>query len=123
MSRYSQDVRDGLTATLKSRQERHDSHVRSRDASLRTPERLARLRASVDEAQAALDAHVAEHGPNGDGKPHPFGIFAHYAGQRHKIFILVAPTDGNVAHGLMRPLTIEDIAAHFSITQEPANNE
>jgi hypothetical protein len=114
MSRYSQDVRDGLTATLKARQERHDSHVRSRDASLRTPERLARLRSHVDEAQAALDAHIAEHGPDGTGpKPEEFGVFAHFGGEQHQIFIV----GGNAATPPM-PLTIRDITAYYQLAEE-----
>jgi len=104
MSRlYRQDDRDGLTATLKARQERYLSHVNSRDPSLRTPLRLERLKHHVDEAQAALDAHIAEHGPNGDGVPHETGIFAH---DETGAQTLIRFADGS-------PLTFDDLETYF----------
>lgn len=114
MSHYSQDVRDGLIATLKARQDKYKAHANSRDPSMRepTPMRMDRLLAHVVEAQLALDAHVELHGPDGIGPVAPeFGVFMLFAGDKKQIFV-----DG-------RPLTIDDIAAHFNITEEAITNE
>lgn len=108
MSLFRQDDRDGLQATVKMCQDKFRSHANSRDPSLRTPFRLERLMGHVTAAQAALDEHIALHGPNGAGpEPAEFGVFMHFDGEQIQIFV-----DGG------RPLTIDDISKHYAIVEQ-----
>lgn len=113
MSRYSQEMRDSLREALKFEIDRYNVHANANELNkaMRAPSRLKRLQEKIDIAKAALDAHIEQWGPNGDGKPHPFGVFMHFEGQQHQIFV-----DG-------RALTIDDISQHFSITKETITNE